>query len=469
MAIYAQQGSGIPGVQGVAAVAPPTSFDGLDAFDRLQKAFKSGFMGSSDILDNLMVKPSERRSKVAINRDNEELALANIEARPTNTRRRIAEDALSAEVAEGSVGLVPEMTAVQRGTLKLTMQQQANAHAEAVFAADMIPIQAEITQAGTKEKRAIAQARFDRVKETVGALLSRMKADETQAAALASDPEGLKAHYGKILEEGGLLLKPASQYTIPELASMTAAFRQRNFEQAREMLRIDKALPLSKVSESLRKEFDDLPEVKSFRLVQTAFGKLNAAASKPPELATAQDDMAAIFSYMKLLDPGSTVREGEYNTATKSGGWPTEWLLIYNNAVGFLKGAKDENDKPIEYRLLDPKVRKGFLESGKTAYVGQSRTFANALDRHVKLAKDAGVPLDTILGPNDFRFIGASIDDDKLGPDSGSEDKPAPNKPALSGPKPALYNFPDPENPGKTIRAMGIEKDGEVFMIHMGE
>ena len=36
----------------------------------------------------------------------------------------------------------------------------------------------------------------------------------------------------------------------------------------------------------------------------------------------AAGDMALIFSYMKMLDPNSTVREGEYATAQDAGSIP---------------------------------------------------------------------------------------------------------------------------------------------------
>lgn len=45
-------------------------------------------------------------------------------------------------------------------------------------------------------------------------------------------------------------------------------------------------------------------------------------------------DMALVFQFMKILDPGSTVREGEYATASNSGGVPSAIQGLYNKALG---------------------------------------------------------------------------------------------------------------------------------------
>lgn len=77
----------------------------------------------------------------------------------------------------------------------------------------------------------------------------------------------------------------------------------------------------------LRKEFD--AETKDFGKLNTAYGKIRAAAQNP----TAAGDMAMIFSFMKVLDPGSTVREGEYASAKNAGGWDDRIRAMYNSAV----------------------------------------------------------------------------------------------------------------------------------------
>lgn len=65
---------------------------------------------------------------------------------------------------------------------------------------------------------------------------------------------------------------------------------------------------------SLRKEYSDL--IKEDRGVLNAYNKVAAAANNP----SAQNDISLVFGYMKMLDPTSVVREGEFATAQNSAG-----------------------------------------------------------------------------------------------------------------------------------------------------
>jgi hypothetical protein len=56
---------------------------------------------------------------------------------------------------------------------------------------------------------------------------------------------------------------------------------------------------------NLRKEFNNLPEVKQFKSVKTMYDNVKSSADKK----SAAGDMSLIFAYMKILDPTSTVRE----------------------------------------------------------------------------------------------------------------------------------------------------------------
>ena len=76
-------------------------------------------------------------------------------------------------------------------------------------------------------------------------------------------------------------------------------------------------------------------------------------------------DMALIFNFMKMLDPGSTVREGEFASAQNTGGVDDKIINLYNQALkgtrlndsqraglraqaeGLFKKAKTQNDKDL--------------------------------------------------------------------------------------------------------------------------
>lgn len=60
---------------------------------------------------------------------------------------------------------------------------------------------------------------------------------------------------------------------------------------------------------------------------------------------TGAGDIALIFSFMKVLDPGSTVREGEFATAANAAGVPSAIAGMYNRIIGggkLAEGAREE-------------------------------------------------------------------------------------------------------------------------------
>jgi len=100
----------------------------------------------------------------------------------------------------------------------------------------------------------------------------------------------------------------------------------------------------------LRKEFT--AQSKDFTEAKLGFEKVqNAAMSKTPSGAT---DIALVFGYMKVLDPNSVVREGEFATAANAGGVGETIRNYYN--------------KLLEGTLLTDKVRRQFVSSARTQF-----------------------------------------------------------------------------------------------------
>ena len=79
----------------------------------------------------------------------------------------------------------------------------------------------------------------------------------------------------------------------------------------------------------LRKEFT--AQSKDFTEAKLGFEKVqNAAMAKTPSGAT---DIALVFGYMKVLDPNSVVREGEFATAANAGGVGETVRNYYNKIL----------------------------------------------------------------------------------------------------------------------------------------
>lgn len=108
-----------------------------------------------------------------------------------------------------------------------------------------------------------------------------------------------------------------------------------------------------KEATNLRKEFESLPEVKDFRQMQTSYGKISTVAKNP----SAAGDISLVFNYMKMLDPSSTVREGEYATAKNATGVPDQIRNTFNK----LKSGQ----------FLSPSQRQDFLNQSRNIYNSQ--------------------------------------------------------------------------------------------------
>jgi len=77
----------------------------------------------------------------------------------------------------------------------------------------------------------------------------------------------------------------------------------------------------------LRSEFT--AQMKPYIELAQAFRKVEAAALNP----SAAGDISLVYGYMKILDPGSTVMQGEQATAQNAGGVPDRIRATYNKAL----------------------------------------------------------------------------------------------------------------------------------------
>lgn len=135
-----------------------------------------------------------------------------------------------------------------------------------------------------------------------------------------------------------------------------------------------------KAAAELRKEYNALPDVKTFGEVDAAYQKVKAAASSP----SAAGDLSAIFAYMKMLDPGSSVREGEFANAQNAGGIDAKITAAYNNV---LNGQR-----------LTPAQRADFIKQAENLYgVHKQRRDAQA-KRYGDLASKQGLAPEDVTG-----------------------------------------------------------------------
>lgn len=148
--------------------------------------------------------------------------------------------------------------------------------------------------------------------------------------------------------------------------------------------------------EKLRKEY--LSANKDFISVRDAYGRVVASAKDP----SAAGDLALIFNYMKVLDPGSTVREGEFANAENAGGVPSQIRNYYN--------------KVTTGERLPPDVRTDFVDRAGMLYNQQRRFYDATRARYETLASDYGLRPESVISDLTAGLELPSVD-------SGSEPK----------------------------------------------
>lgn len=136
----------------------------------------------------------------------------------------------------------------------------------------------------------------------------------------------------------------------------------------------------------IRKEYAGL--AKPYFEVRDAFSRVEQAASQP----SAAGDLALIFNYMKMLDPGSVVREGEFATAQNAAGVPDRVRNLWNR---LLSGER-----------LNENQRGDFVGQARGLFSRQERQYQALQNQYRGIAERLGLdPRNTIL---DFTIPAAS-------------------------------------------------------------
>ena len=150
---------------------------------------------------------------------------------------------------------------------------------------------------------------------------------------------------------------------------------------------------LFEVADKLRDEYTK--QSQDFVDVRDAFRKINSASPTPA------GDMSLIFGYMKMLDPGSTVREGEFANAENAAGIPERVRQQYNKA---LKGDKLTGSQRLDFKKEAANVYQAQLSS-QQSLMGRYTGLANQFG-----ADPSGVVFDYGAGVEVPDYSGVVID-----------------------------------------------------------
>jgi hypothetical protein len=113
---------------------------------------------------------------------------------------------------------------------------------------------------------------------------------------------------------------------------------------------------------TLRSQY--LTQTQPYTGIAQAFNKISAAAKDP----SAAGDLSLIFGYMKILDPASVVREGEFATAQNAAGIPTQVSNMYNKVISGERLSETQRADFINQARNLVKSQKGQLDNFNSVY-----------------------------------------------------------------------------------------------------
>ncbi len=143
------------------------------------------------------------------------------------------------------------------------------------------------------------------------------------------------------------------------------AVAQKNKADAKKTKEVNKQS--FKDSQSLRKEF--LGQSKEYQKVRDSYTRVEGSTEDPSPAG----DLSLIFNYMKMLDPGSVVRESEFATAAQTGS--------YGDRI------QASVQKVMSGERLTPKQRKDFVDKAKVLMTGMEKQHKKREKSYKSIAK----------------------------------------------------------------------------------
>ena len=138
----------------------------------------------------------------------------------------------------------------------------------------------------------------------------------------------------------------------------------------------------------VRKEFNGL--LGDYYKVSDAFAKIKASASNPSPAG----DLSLVFQFMKMLDPGSTVRQSEFDTAEGARAELQRAQESGGIVPNFVWGAIN---KLSTGQILLENQRNDFVSRANKLYGASHSQAQKTASAYTIIAKDAGMPVESII------------------------------------------------------------------------
>ena len=229
------------------------------------------------------------------------------------------------------------------------------------------PLDAEIRKAEALTQYYYGEGNDSTVAKQYEAYAGNLRDRKKQDLLATNVRESLGSINPLFQEEVNTLAQNAPQMTASEIQSGIKDIRKKNsdFKVGTE--------------KELRTEFNGLTEVKEFSTVETAFKQINNALSNP----SAANDLAAATKFMKLLDPGSVVRESELGMAMA--------------ATGAVDRMQNYFQRLQNGQMLNPAQRADFKRSAELAYQASKDVYNQTAGRYRTLAQSYNVDPNNVV------------------------------------------------------------------------
>lgn len=227
--------------------------------------------------------------------------------------------ALAERTQTQDVGLRSRGLDLQEQQFQRTLNQDASIEADKRIA-DTMSVVSETIKSGLA-----GGVPPDKLKQTVMPLIQSVL---PIAQRTGRDPNALVAQVDAQLATPSPVARAAVE---GRAAGVKTIEQERAIQQQPEATRVEISpwkTPKEKIEneDKLRNNFEQ--QSKNFVVVRDFYDRMKTA----PE--TGAGDLSLVFSYMKILDPASTVREGEQASAANAAGVPSSIAGTYNRLIG---------------------------------------------------------------------------------------------------------------------------------------
>lgn len=195
------------------------------------------------------------------------------------------------------------------------------------------------------------------------------------------DLEAIGKRFKEVYGADGVAADGRKYFTIPDKEIASMYIRKNGVDKAYATLGLEdpkKVQENAKAAATLRKQLGDEPTTKSFQELKKQWENMQSAGE------TGAGDISIMYSYIKMLDPTTAVKEGELELAAKSSGLSDK----------LIKAAK-QLDKGA---ALGPEIRKQMIAEGANLYNNTAKEQQKLNAAYTGYAKDSGIEPEKVLG-----------------------------------------------------------------------